>query len=164
MLRVNAEHRGTEAAAVVEWNDEPIPVFLHQPVHKMNLGADGPFRTGGRLRQTFDDVFGRPAVIRKLNNLEPAFRVSNNPNSRMPRTDLPDMQRQKPLMHGAVAFPENDPAVVEHLFRVAAEFLIRVPDWHFLQPQAEGITGIAAEMLIRKEQNAIAPLQGPAHH
>src|SRR5690349_19166404 len=30
VLRIATEHGGTRAAAVIEWNDEPVRVFFHQ--------------------------------------------------------------------------------------------------------------------------------------
>src|SRR5262249_45760204 len=147
-----------EASAIIEWNDEPVRVFLHQPVHKMNLSTDSPFGAGRRLRETFDDVFGRPEIIRKLNDFKPAFRMSDDPNSRMTRPHLPDMKRQKPLMHRAVSFPENHAAVVEYLIGIAAKLFIRIPDRHFLQPQAKRVARIPTEMLIWKKQDPIPTL------
>src|SRR5262249_24448955 len=47
VLRIDTEHCRAEASAIVERNDEPVWIFLHQPVYEVNFRTDSPLRTGG---------------------------------------------------------------------------------------------------------------------
>jgi hypothetical protein len=46
VLRIDPEHRRAQASAIVERDDEPIRIFLHQPVHEMDFRTYCPLRTG----------------------------------------------------------------------------------------------------------------------
>ena len=39
-----------------------------------------------------------------------------------------------------------------------------VPEHHLLERDAHGVTGIAAQVLVREEEHALAPLEGPLEH
>ena len=61
---IDPEHRGTEAAAVIERDNELVRVFRLQAIHKMDLGSDRPLRTGGRLGDTLNNVLRGTDLIR----------------------------------------------------------------------------------------------------
>src|SRR5262245_57361888 len=41
MRRIDTEHGGAEAAAIVEWDDEAIRILLLQTIHQVDLCPDG---------------------------------------------------------------------------------------------------------------------------
>ena len=67
-------------------------------------------------------------------------------------------------MHRAMPFPENDAAVAQLLFRVASEFLVRIPHRHLVQSKPEIESRVAAQMLVREKQDLVAAFQRPSHH
>ena len=93
VLRIDAEHSGAEASAIIERDNEPVRILFRQAVHKMDLCADSPFRAGGRLRETSDNVLGRAEIICELNDFKSALRVGNYPDAGIPCTDLRDVLR-----------------------------------------------------------------------
>jgi len=46
---------------------------------------------------------------------------------------------------------------------VSAKFLIGIPDDHLFERDAHAITGVASEVLVGKEENFFALLEGPLH-
>src|SRR5262245_16529496 len=155
MLRIDAEHRRAEASTIIEWNDEPVGILFHQPVDKMNLRAYRPLGARGRLSEAFDNVFRGARFVCKLYNLKAAFGVGNYTNSGITGSHLSDMQRKKPLMHGAMALPQDDPAAGQHFFRISPKLFVRIPNRHLFKAQAESISGISSKVLIGKEQDPI---------
>ncbi len=80
------------------------------------------------------------------------------------RADVIDVLRQEALMHRAVALPENDFGFLQAIGSDAAVDQVRVPDDHFVQRDAHGESGVAAEVLIGEEENFFvfreAPVEG----
>src|SRR5580692_5596216 len=74
-----------------------------------------------------------------------------------------DLLGRETLVHRAVTLPENDAGVADGFRSVSSKFLIGVPNDHLLKRDAHAIAGIAAEMLVRKEENFFAALKGPFH-
>ena len=93
MLRIYTKHCRAQAPAIVERDNETIRIFIFQPVDEMDFRPDGPFRFDRRLGNGFNDLFGGTDLIRKLCHLKAAFRMSNDPDTRIARTDLPDVLR-----------------------------------------------------------------------
>ena len=93
MLWIDTKHRGTKAAAVIEWNDEAIPVFVFQTVHQMDLGPHGPIRTCGRFANALNNVFGRSYFVGKLRHFKAAFRMGYYPDVRVTRSYLLNVLR-----------------------------------------------------------------------
>src|SRR5260370_42428184 len=77
--------------------------------------------------------------------------------------DALNLLRGEALVHGAVAFPEDDARAVDRFRRVSAKFLVRIPDDHLLPRDAHAIAGVAAEVLVGDKQDFFAPFQGPFH-
>ena len=63
MRRIDSEHRGAKASAVIQRDDESIRIFLHQTIDEMNLGPYRPHRSRRRLRHAFNDVLGGTDII-----------------------------------------------------------------------------------------------------
>jgi hypothetical protein len=45
--RINPEHRGAEASAVIQRNDKSIRILCLQAIHEVNLRTDGPRASNG---------------------------------------------------------------------------------------------------------------------
>src|SRR6266481_4105663 len=163
VLRSNAEHRGANAHAAVERDDLVVSQFLAEAIDKMDFGADGPLGAGRRSLDGFDNAFRRADLIGGLGDLEAAFRVNDDANAGMLAADAPDLLRREALVHGAVALPEDDAGVANCFGRVAAKFLVRIPDDHLFEGNAHAVAGVAAEMFVGEEQNSFADLEGPLH-
>src|SRR4030095_517843 len=72
--------------------------------------------------------------------------------------------RQETLMHGAMAFPQNETTVAQLLLRVAAELFKGIPHGHFVQTVTETVGSVPSQMLIREKENLVRALQPPPHH
>src|ERR1035438_7667624 len=97
---------------------------------QVDFGADCPLGTCGRFCKRFDDAFGRADLIRGLRYFETAFWVDDHANARMLAAHLLDMLRRKALVDRAVALPKNHASSTNCVSRVAAKFLVRIPDDH----------------------------------
>ena len=65
MGRINPEHRGAEASAVIQWDDKFVWILRLQAIHKMNLGANGKGAAGDsvtRWMMCSVDPQSRPAA------------------------------------------------------------------------------------------------------
>src|SRR5260370_6837711 len=77
--------------------------------------------------------------------------------------DALNLLRGEALVHGAVAFPEDDARAADRFRRVSAKFLVRIPDDHLLERDAHAIAAVAAKVLVGEEEDFFAPLEGPFH-
>ena len=80
--------------------------------------------------------------------------------------DLVHVAGEKALMNGAVTLPQNDAAGGEGFLRLAAAVCTelhgpRIPDRHLVQRNAHGVSGVAAEMLVGKEEDALVTCESP---
>src|SRR4029453_2069959 len=116
------------------------------------------------MSQAFDDVFRRAGLVCELYHLEPAFRMRDHTDSRIARSHLSYMHWKESLVDRTMALPQHNAAVVQGFHRVSTKIFVRIPDWHFFQPQAESISSVPTKVLIGEEQNPVAAFQGPAHH
>ena len=64
-------------------------------------------------------------------------------------------------MDGAMALPEHHLGSAELLRRVAAQLAEWVPDHHLIQGYAQIQARVAAQMLVRQEENTLALFEGP---
>src|SRR5260370_9763472 len=77
--------------------------------------------------------------------------------------DALNLLRGEALVHGAVAFPEDDARAADRFRRVSAKFLVRIPDDHLLERDTHAIAGVAAKVLVGEEEDFFAPLETPFH-
>ena len=164
MGSINAEHRGAEASTVVEWDYEFIGILRFQAIHQMDFSANSKGTSGRRFGDLLDDVFRRSNGIGQLRDLPSAFRMGKHGNPWMFRAHLCDMRRKEPLMNRAMSFPEKNAAIAQLLFRIATKLFIGIPYRHFVESKSEAVSRVAAEMLVRKEQDLVASLLRPSHH
>src|SRR6266404_761711 len=163
MLRSDAKHRRANTNAGIERDDFVVPQYLAETVDEVNFRADGPFGAGGRSLDGFDDALGGADLIGGLGDLEAAFGMRDDANAGMLAADALDLLRREALVHGAIALPEDDARVVNRFRSVSAKFLIGIPDDHLFERDAHAITGVASEVLVGKEENFFALLEGPLH-
>src|SRR6266567_2808662 len=163
MLRGNAEHRGADADAGIERDDIAVPEFLAEAVDEVDFRAHSPLGAGRRGRNGLDDAFGRADFVGGLGDFEAAFGMNDDANAGMFAADALDLAQREALVHRAVAFPEDDTRVADGFRRIAAKFLIRIPNDHPLEWNAHAIAGVAAKMLVGEKEHFFAALEGPLH-
>ena len=71
------------------------------------------------------------------------------------------MLRQKTLVHRTMSLPQNDFGFAEALGALAALQLVRVPHHHVFHRDAAGESGVAAQMLVGKEEDFVVAAEGP---
>src|SRR2546430_17358926 len=83
---------------------------------------------------------------------------------RPPRSTLfPYTTLFRSLVHGTITLPEDDARALNRFQCVSAKFLVGIPNNHLLDRDAHAIAGVAAEVLVGKEENFFAALEGPLH-
>src|SRR5882762_7144440 len=142
MLRSDTEHRRADANAGIERDDFVILQFLAETVDEVDFRADGPFGAGGRSLDGFDDALGRAGLIGGLGDLEAALGMRDDANARMLAADALDLLRRKALVHGTVAFPEDDTRATNRFRRVSAKFLEGSPANHWSRGEAKALAGV----------------------
>src|SRR5712692_7823848 len=163
MLRSNTEHRRADADAGIERDDFVVPQFLAEAIDEVDFGANGPLGACGRSLDGFDDALGRADLIGGLRNFETAFGMRNDANAGMLAADALDLLRREALVHGAIALPEDDARAADRFRRVSTKFLVGIPDDHLFERNAHAISGVASKVLVGKEENFFALLEGPLH-
>src|SRR5208282_3875111 len=118
--------------------------------------ANGPLaaRRGGD--DGLDDAFGGTYFVGGLRDFEAAFGMNNDADAGMLFAHAIDVFRQKALMDGAVALPQNHFGVAQRFRGVTAEFLVRIPDDHFAERDAHAIAGVATQVLVWQEEDFFA--------
>src|SRR6266571_5096124 len=149
----NAEHRGADADAGIERDDFAVPEFLAEAVDEVDFRAHSPLRAGGKSRDGLDDAFGRAHLVGGLGDFEAAFGMDDDANAGMFTSDTLDLPQGEALVHRTIAFPEDDTRVADGFRRIAAKFLIRIPNDHPLEWNAHAIASVAAKMLVRKKEH-----------
>src|SRR5258708_7431283 len=163
MRRSNREQRGADADAGIERDDFVVPQFLAEAIDEVDFGADGPLGARGRSLDGFDDALGRADLIGGLRDFETAFGMRNDANAGMPAANALDLLRREALVHGAVTLPEDDTRAADRLRRVSAKFLVGIPDDHLFERDAHAIAGVAAEVLVGKEENFFTRFESPLY-
>ena len=162
MIRRYAEHRRAQAAETIERYDRPIRrEIVRQAVDQVHLGADRPDGADRAAANRLDDVFGAAAVVRRLHDIPRHFRMHNDANTRVLQPDRGDLLRREASMNRAVAFPQNHLRASDLSGIETTEDLVRVPHHHLVEADAHLVGGVAAKMLVRQEQDLLAPREGP---
>src|SRR6185437_13381840 len=97
VLRGNSEHRGAQAAGVVQ-SDDFLPFrreLLAHAVDQVNFGADRKRGSCRRLTDHLQQAFGRAYAIRLLAPSPAALRMHNHANAGILRAHVVHMLRQK---------------------------------------------------------------------
>ena len=76
-----------------------------------------------------------------------------------------DLVDGEALVHRAEAFPQDHLRVGVHgrVFGTTGR-LVRIPHWHLVKAHTHGESGIAAKVLVREEQHALAAGECPFEH
>ena len=108
-----------------------------------------------------DDVFGRPGIVGRLHHVQRHFGMHDDANARMLRADVLDLPHGEARVHRAVALPQDHARALDRVGLEAAPDLVRIPHDHLVERHAQLVGGVAAEMLIRQEQDTLAALPRP---
>src|SRR5262249_17024704 len=95
--------------------------------------------------------------------LKAAFGVDDHANPGMLAAYARHLLRGKTLVHGAIAFPQDDAGVADRFRRISAKLPVRVPDNHLFEGNAHAIAGVAAKMFVGEKENLFAVLKCPFH-
>ena len=161
---MDAVHGAAGADDGVEAEDGLVGVVGGEALDEVDLGTDGDHRTG---RGGFDgllDVVGGACLIGGIHDLHGALGVDDDSDAGVSLACVRDLVNGEALMDRAEAVPEDDLRVFELGGRVAAEGFAGVPERHLLERDAHGLGGVAAEVLVRKKEDTLAALEGPAEH
>ena len=134
---------------------------MGQPADQVDLSANSPDAAWRRLRNGLHNQFRRSNVIGLLYRLQRAFRVNDDVHIGVfqPRTCY--LLSCEARVHRAMALPEDHLGALQRLRRVATQGLEGVPQHHLVQGHAHLGAGVATEVLVREEQDALALLEGP---
>src|ERR1700682_3134063 len=163
MLRSDTEHRRADANAGIEREAFVVLQFLAEAVDEGDYGADALLVAGGRSLDGFCDALRRTDLIGGLRDFEAAFGMHDDANAGMLAANALDLLRREALVHGAIALPEDDARVVDRFRSVSAKFLVGIPDDHLVARNAHAIASVASKVLVGKEENFFALLEGPLH-
>src|SRR5438552_14261675 len=163
MLRREAIHGGANANIAIERDDLVVFQFLAKTIDEVDFGTDGPLSASWRSLDGFDDALCRADLRGGLGNLETAFGVSDDANARMLAADAFDLLSGEALVNGAIALPKDDARVANRFRRLSAKILVGIPDDHLVKRDAHAIAGVAAKVLVWKEENFLATLESPVH-
>src|ERR1700756_2054215 len=147
MLGCDAKHRGAYADARIKGHDAVVRHFFAEPLHEVNLGADGPLRARWGLRDDFNDAFGRADLVGGLRHFVAALRMHNYANARIRAAKPLHVLWLEALMDGSVPLPQNHAGLANRFRGIAPEILIGIPHDHFVERDSHAKSGVAAEVL-----------------
>ena len=141
-----------------------VLTLLVQPVDQIEFRTHQPagVRFGGF--DGLDDELGGADVIGLLADLEAGLGVRDHFGFGIARFESIDLFGLEHLVHRAEAFPQNNFGALDLLARQAAVGLIEIPHHHCIERDAHAITGVAAQVLIGKEQYLLALLERPLQY
>jgi hypothetical protein len=116
-------------------------------------GDGGAGRCGGHL---LDDEVGGAHLVGEGAHLEAGLGVGDHDPVGVLRPEGLDVARLEPLVHRAVALPEQEGGLLGVALAEAAEVQPRVPHPHVLVAVAHGQARVAAEVLVGEEQHLVA--------
>src|SRR5260370_5642849 len=164
MMGCDAKHRGAHAYAGIKRDDPVVRHFFAEPIHQVDLGADGPWRGGGGFRGPLKNAFGRADFVGCLRHIEAALRMHNYANARIRAANSVDVLWLEALMDGAVPLPQNHAGLANRFRGTAPKILIGIPNDHFVERDSHAKSGVPAKVLIRQKQDFFSTRESPAHH
>src|SRR5882724_3618847 len=159
--RMNPVHSRAGTDYWIEAEDRLIAMLRGKPVHHAEFGADCPLRTGLRIRDARQYELSRTGEISRLNNWKLAFGMDDHIDPRVVTACFLDLRYCKSFVNRTVPFPKNDPGGPQSFSGVSAERFVGIPHEHLIECNAHLVSGVASEMLIGKEQHALASLERP---
>ena len=124
-----------------------------EPVHQVDLGADGDDRADRGGLDGLDDVVGGADLVGQLAHVVGALGVHDDDAVGVLGPEGVDVLRAEALVHRAVALPQQEGRLLDVGLGEAAELEARVPDPHVVLGVAQGVAGVAAEVLVGEEQD-----------
>ena len=111
----------------------------------------------GACRDRADDVVGRADLIGHLDDLVRALGMHDHDAAGVLGAERLDVRGREPLVHRAVALPEQERGFLHLGVLEAAEPLAGVDDSHVGGAVAELEASVAAEVLVGEEEDLFAP-------
>ena len=97
-------------------------------------------------------MIGRADAVGLLADLPATLRMNNDLNAGIAGAHLVDVLGQKALMHRAVPLPQDDFGFAQPFEGLAALQHVGIPHHHFVQRNTAGEAGVAAQVLVGKEE------------
>ena len=144
-----------------EAEDGLVRVLQGQAVDEADFGADGPDAAGRGLVDGLADELGGAVQVGDLEGFHGTFGVDQDVDVGVAVAGRLDLGRGEAGVDGAMALPEDHPGVAQLFLGVAAQALEGIPDDHFVQGNTELEGGVAAQVLVGEEEDALGPLEGP---
>ena len=161
MRSVDPEHRRARADERVEGHDGLVGMLGGHALHHVDLGADGEHRSRRRRLDPFEDALGRPDAVGDLDDLVRALGVDDHLAFGMLGAERFDVLGPEPLVHGAVALPQQEGRVLDVALLEPAEVVPRIPDAHVGLVEAHLVAGVPSEVLVGEEEHLVAAGEGP---
>ena len=161
VARVDAVHGGAGADDGVEAEDGVLWVLGGEALDEVDLGANGEDAAGGGGFDGLDDKVGGAVGVGCVDDGHGALRVDDDVNTGVTLAGERDLFDGEALVDRAEAVPEEDAGVEKGSGGVAAEGQVRIPDGHLREGDAHGLGGVAAEVLVGEEEDALASFEGP---
>ena len=127
----------------------------------MDFRADSPDRSRRTVGDRVDDVLRAAAVVGGLDNIPRHFGVHDDPDPWMSSANCLDLLDRKTGVDGTVSLPEDHPRTLDLIWIETSENLIRIPHDHLVEGNTQLVGRVAAQMLIREEQDFFAARQRP---
>ena len=115
----------------------------------------------GAASTASDDGVGRTDDVTELDHLVGALGMDHDDAVGVLGPEGLDVLGTEALVHRAVAFPQQQGRLLHLAVGEAAEGLAWVPDSHVVGAEAELVAGVAAEVLVREEEDTIAAARAP---
>ena len=115
----------------------------------------------GRGVDGADDRVGRAGDVAELDHLVRGLGVDHHDAVGVLGAEGLDVLGPEALVHRAVALPQEQRRLLHLAVGEAADGLTRVPDAHVVGPVAELVAGVAAQVLVREEEDPVARAPGP---
>ncbi len=163
VLGADAVHGGAEAAVVIEADNALVLIgeAVGHAIDEMNLSADGELGAFRSLFDERDELLCGAESVGFLADFPAAFGMDDDLDAGIFGAHLVDVAGQKALMDGAMALPEQNAAGREALGTFTSRQGPRVPDGHLIERDSHGVAGVAAQVLVGQEEDALASREGP---
>ena len=143
MRLVDPEHGRAGADQRIEGEDRLVGVLGRHAPHHVDLCADGQHRPGRGLFDPGQDPLGGPHLVGQGHDLVGALRVHDHGHAGVLGPGGGHVRRLEPLVHRAVALPQQESGVLDLPVLQAALLEPGVPHHHLRGRIAHGQGGVA---------------------
>src|SRR5688572_26131238 len=99
----------------------------------MDFSTDSPDRAGCALTDLSNDVFGRAAVVSRLNDFPRHLGMDDDTHTRMLLADPRNLRDREAFVDRAMSFPKNHLRVAKLVHSSAAANLVWIPHDHLIE-------------------------------